>query len=409
MFHLNKAPLIIMSVLATAVLAGCGRDNNEQSAPAMSAPTVSVAEVVSLRLSEWDEFSGRLSAPETVTLIPRISGYVERVLFTEGALVQQGQVLLQIDPAPFKVEVERLQAQLSSAQSRVELARSEFERGKSLIGKNAISQEALDNRQASLQQASADAAAIKAAVKRAELDLSYTTVKAPVSGRVSRAHITQGNYVTAGQSELTRIVSTSKMYAYFNVDEQTYLNYVRDELTESQSGMRQPVSMALAGDTTFSYAGYIDFIDNQVSDQTGSINVRATFDNANGHLMPGLYARIRLAGTPAYDGILIDEKAVGTDLNNKFVLVVGEGNTVEYRPITLGESLGDLRIVKSGLEPGDDIIVSGLQRVMPGMQITPNVTAMATTDAIAAIESAQRKLDPAQIALTASYTVQSAK
>lgn len=318
-------------------------------------------------------------------------------------------MLLQIDPAPFKVEVERLQAQLSSAQSRVELARSEFERGKSLIGQNAISQEALDNRQASLQQASADAAAIKAALKRAELDLSYTTVKAPVSGRVSRAHITQGNYVTAGQSELTRIVSTSKMYAYFNVDEQTYLNYVRDELTESQSGMRQPVSMALAGDTKFSYAGYIDFIDNQVSDQTGSINVRATFDNANGHLMPGLYARIRLAGTPTYDGILIDEKAVGTDLNNKFVLVVGEGNTVEYRPITLGESLGDLRIVKSGLEPGDDIIVSGLQRVMPGMQITPNVTAMATTDAIAAIESAQRKLDPAQIALTASYTVQSAK
>lgn len=405
MFQLNKAPLFIISVLATAVLVGCSTDKNEQSAPAMSAPTVSVAEVVSLRLSEWDEFSGRLSAPETVTLIPRISGYVEQVLFAEGALVREGQVLLQIDSAPFKVEVERLQAQLASAQSRVDLAHSEYERGQSLIGQNAISQEALDNRQASLQQAYADAAAIKAALKRAELDLSYTTVKAPVSGRVSRAHITQGNYVTAGQSELTRIVSTSKMYAYFNVDEQTYLNYVRDELTESQSGMRQPVSMALAGDTTFNYSGYIDFIDNQVSEHTGSINVRATFNNANGHLMPGLYARIRLAGTPTYDGILIDEKAVGTDLNNKFVLVVGAGNTVEYRPVTLGETLCELRIVKSGLQTGDDIVVSGLQRVMPGMQITPDITKMATSEAIAAIESAQSKLDPAQVALTASYTV----
>lgn len=405
MFPLNKAPLIIVSVLATAVLVGCSADKNEQSAPAISAPTVRVAEVVSLRLSEWDEFSGRLSAPETVTLIPRISGYIERVLFTEGTSVKEGQILLQIDPAPFQAEVERLQAQLNSAKSRVDLARSEFERAKSLIGQNAISQEALDNRHAALQQADADAAAIKAAVKRAELDLSYTNVKAPISGRVSRAQITQGNYVTAGQSELTHIVSTSKMYAYFNVDEQTYLNYVRDELTESQSGMRQPVSMALAGDTAFGYSGYIDFIDNQVSEQTGSITLRATFDNPNRNLMPGLYARVRLAGTPTHDGILIDEKAIGTDLNNKFVLVVGEGNIVEYRPVTLGESLGDLRIVRAGLESGDNIIISGLQRVMPGIQITPDVTTMASPAAIAAIETAQRKLDQKQLALTASYTI----
>ncbi len=405
MFPLNKATLIIISVLASAVLVGCSADKNEQSAPAMRAPTVSVAEVVSLRLSEWDEFSGRLSAPETVTLIPRISGYIERVLFTEGTSVKEGQVLLQIDPAPFQAEVERLQAQLTSAKSRVDLARSEFERGKTLIGQNAISQEALDYRHAAVQQADADAAAIKAALKRAELDLSYTRVKAPISGRVSRAQITQGNYVTAGQSELTHIVSTSKMYAYFNVDEQTYLNYVRDELTESQSGMRQPVSMALAGDTAFGYSGYIDFIDNQVSEQTGSITLRATFDNPNRNLMPGLYARVRLAGTPTHDGILIDEKAIGTDLNNKFVLVVGEGNIVEYRPVKLGESLGDLRIVKAGLESGDNIIISGLQRVMPGIQITPDVTTMANPAAIAAIETAQRKLDQKQIALTASYTV----
>ena len=402
MYQFSKKYALVFGVLISSVLVGCGSEDVNQQAAAAPAPNVGVAEVVSMRLSEWDEYSGRLSAPESVTLIPRISGYVSRVIFNEGDLVEKGDVLLEIDEEPYVVEVERLAAQMKSAKSRVQLASSEFNRGKSLIAQNAISQEALDNRHATLQQAEADADAIQASLKRAKLELSYTKVTAPVSGRVSRALITQGNYVTAGQSKLTTLVSTAEMYAYFDIDEQTYLSYVRSSLISANGGNNQTVAMALAGDSEYSFQGNINFFDNQVSENTGSIRVRASFENSDGILMPGLFARVRIAGTQMHDGILIDEKAIGTDLNNKYVLVVSESNTVEYRAITLGESLGELRIVESGLNPGDVIVVNGLQRVQPGMRVSPNDEPMADTETIAAIKLNQAMLEPAEVALSAS-------
>ncbi|TPV53918.1 efflux RND transporter periplasmic adaptor subunit [Aestuariibacter sp. GS-14] len=403
----HTARLFLLSAIATVVLAGCGSDA-QQPAQQMTAPTVSVAEVVNMQVSDWDEFSGRLSAPESVTLMPRVSGYVNHIHFKEGALVKEGDVLLDIDPTPFEVDVARLQAELDSAASQLTLAKNDYERGQRLSKQQAISQEALDGRFAALQQAQANVSAISAALKRAELDLSYTKVTAPVSGRVSRAHITQGNYVTAGQSALTSIVSVDEMYAYFSVDEQTYLRYVRSEVIQSgfdNNNANQPVALALSGDNAFQYRGYIDFVDNQVDQQTGGITVRARFSNDDGVLMPGLYAHIRLAGSQPHDGILIDEKAVGTDLNNKFVLVVAQNNAIEYRPITLGESVGDLRLVTSGLQPGDTIVVNGLQRVMPGMTINPDLTPMADDATLTAIAASQAMLDPTQIALSASFDV----
>lgn len=403
----HTARLFLLSAIATVVLAGCGSET-QQPAQQMTAPTVSVAEVVNMQVSDWDEFSGRLSAPESVTLMPRVSGYVNRIHFKEGALVKAGDVLLEIDPAPFEVEVARLQAELDSAASQLTLAKNDYERGQRLSKQQAISQEALDGRFAALQQAKANVSALSAAVERAELDLSYTKVTAPVSGRVSRAHITQGNYVIAGQSALTSIVSVEEMYAYFSVDEQTYLRYVRSAVIQNGSdnnGANQPVALALSGDNAFQYRGYIDFVDNQVDQQTGGITVRARFSNDDGVLVPGLYARIRLAGSQPHDGILIDEKAVGTDLNNKFVLVVAQNNAIEYRPITLGESVGDLRLVTSGLQPGDTIVVNGLQRVMPGMTINPDLTPMADEATLTAIAASQAMLDPTQIALSASFDV----
>ncbi|MFS1702224.1 efflux RND transporter periplasmic adaptor subunit [Alteromonas sp. AMM-1] len=403
----HTARLFLLSAIATVVLAGCGSDA-QQPAQQMTAPTVSVAEVVNMQVSDWDEFSGRLSAPESVTLMPRVSGYVNHIHFKEGALVKQGEVLLEIDPTPFEVDVARLQAELDSAASQLTLAKNDYERGQRLSKQQAISQEALDGRFAALQQAQANVSAISAALKRAELDLSYTKVTAPVSGRVSRAHITQGNYVTAGQSALTSIVSVDEMYAYFSVDEQTYLRYVRSEVIQSgfdNNNANQPVALALSGDNAFQYRGYIDFVDNQVDQQTGGITVRARFSNDDGVLMPGLYAHIRLAGSQPHDGILIDEKAVGTDLNNKFVLVVAQNNAIEYRPITLGESVGDLRLVTSGLQPGDTIVVNGLQRVMPGMTINPDPIPMADDATLTAIATSQAMLDPTQIALSASFDV----
>ena len=400
MYQFSKKYTLFFGVLISSALVGCGSEEGNQ--PVAVAPNVGVAEVVSMRLSEWDEYSGRLSAPESVTLIPRISGYVSRVVFQEGDFVEKGDVLFEIDNEPYVVEVERLAAQFKSAKSRLKLATSEFQRGKSLIEQNAISQEALDNRYASLQQAEADADAVQASLKRAELDLSYTKVTAPVSGRVSRALITQGNFVTAGQSMLTSLVSTSEMYAYFDIDEQTYLRYVRSSLINANGENNQTVAMALAGDDEYSFQGNISFLDNQVSEKTGSIRVRASFENSDGILMPGLFARVRIAGSKMHDGILIDEKAIGTDLNNKYVLVVSESNTVEYRVIKLGEALGNLRIVKSGLNAGDVIVVNGLQRVMPGMAVSPNNEPMADNKSIAAIKVKQAMLEPQDVGLSAS-------
>ena len=393
--------LVTSAILASAVLGGCS-EAKDPAMQAATAPEVNVANVVSMRLSEWDEFSGRLQAPESVTLIPRISGYVEQILFEEGALVKAGDVLVKIDPRPFEVDVERLQAQLDSAESHMNLTESLFQRGESLVSKNAISQEALDNRRAEWLEAKAQTAAIRAELKQAELSLSYTEVVAPVSGRVSNASITKGNYVSAGSSELTRIVSTEKMYAWFSVDEQTYLQYARNGLINNPKTAAQTVSMGLSGDEDFRYHGAIEFVDNRIDAQTGSIRIRATFRNEDGSLMPGMYSKIRLAGSDVHDGILIDEKAIGTDLNNKFVLVVDSNNTVTYRKIDLGESLGDLRIVENGLSEGESIIVNGLQRVMPGMQITPATVDMADESPLAAIRTSQQQLEPESLALNVS-------
>ncbi|WP_251372615.1 efflux RND transporter periplasmic adaptor subunit, partial [Rheinheimera oceanensis] len=320
----------MLAGVAALVLTACGNPEAANQAAAPAAPQVSVAQVVHERITEWDEFTGRLQAPQTVNLMPRVSGYIEQVHFSEGALVQQGDVLVQIDPRPFAAEVARLNAELQSAQSAAQLADNDYQRAEKLSSQRAISAELLDSRLARKQQTAATVASVKAALQRAELDLSYTRISAPISGRVSYAQVTAGNYVTAGQSQLTSLVSTDKMYAYFDVDEQSYLKYARlsteGKRADTRDASANPVYMALANDTTYAHTGSIDFVDNSLNQQTGTIRIRASFSNSDNNLLPGLFARIRLVGSDSYDGILIDEKAVGTDLNNKFVLVVNADN-----------------------------------------------------------------------------------
>lgn len=400
--NLKKLAVIPAAVL---LLSACdtAESGNQKQAPA--AQKISVAEVVVDRITEWDEFTGRLQAPQTVALIPRISGYVDQVLFDEGALVQTGDVLLTIDAKPFAADVARLKAELLSAQSAAELAHAEYERAQRLLAQRAISLEVLENRQARKKQTAATVASVKAALERAELDLSYTRVTAPISGRVSYAMVTVGNYVTAGQTQLTNLVSTEKMYAYFDVDEQTYLKYARlaqdGKRADTREAQANPVYLALADDSNFSHIGHIDFVDNRIDTQTGTIRLRARFANSDNQLMPGLYAKLRLAGSASYEGVLIDEKAIGTDLNNKFVLVVNDANQLEYRAIELGEKLNGLRIVNKGLSANDRIVVNGLQRVRPSMQIEPELVDMASSEQLAAIKDVQQQLDQAANALTA--------
>jgi membrane fusion protein, multidrug efflux system len=242
-------------------------------------------------------------------------------------------------------------------------------------------------------------------LERAELDLSYTSVRAPISGRVSYALVTAGNYVNAGQTRLTSLVSTDKMYAYFDVDEQTYLKYAAlansGKRADTRDAAANPVYMALTGDSDYQHVGNVDFVDNRIDAQTGTIRIRASFANSDNSLLPGLFARIRLAGSSSYDGVLIDEKAIGTDLNNKFVLVVNSNNQLEYRAVTLGEKVNGLRIINSGLAADDRIVVNGLQRVRPSMQIEPKLVDMASAAQLAGLRRKQQVLDHASAALTA--------
>lgn len=395
----------MLASVAALALSACGNPEAAEQATAPAAPEVSVAQVVAERITEWDEFTGRLQAPQTVRLVPRVSGYIEQVHFSEGALVREGDLLLQIDPRPFTADVARLKAELQNAESAASLAESEFRRGERLSKQQAISTEALDSRLARQQQTAATVAAVKAALQRAELDLSYTRVTAPISGRVSYAMVTAGNFVTAGQTELTNVVSTDKMYAYFDVDEQSYLKYARlsneGKRADTRDATGNPVYMALANDTDYQHIGQIDFVDNSVNQHTGTIRLRASFANQDNHLLPGLFARLKLVGSNSYDGVLIDEKAIGTDLNNKFVLVVNANNQLEYRAVTLGEKINDLRIVKAGLAPSDKIVVNGLQRVRPNMQISPKMVEMANETQLTQIRQAQQLLEQRHAALTA--------
>jgi multidrug efflux system membrane fusion protein len=383
--------LAILSL--TALVAACGGDEQDpsQSMQANAGVPVDVAAVVTQRLTEWDNFTGRLESPQIVALRPRVSGYIDFVAFKEGEYVEQGQTLFLIDNRTFKAEVARLTAQLEESKSRLELAEQNYKRAYKLRKTQAVSEEVLDARLAEKNQALASLNQTQAALEVARLNRGFARVEAPISGRISRANITEGNFVTAGQTELTRIVSTDRLYAYFDIDEQTYLNYISSSNATSVND--KPVALRLANESDYQHWGQIDFIDNQVNGSTGTLRVRAVFNNEEGRLIPGLFAHLKLAGGTNEQGILIKEKAIGTDLNNKYVLVVNEENKVEYRAVTLGDKVGSMRIIKSGLAANDTIVVDGLQRVRPGAPVSANEVPMGDQDALASLQDWQSQVD----------------
>jgi len=353
--------------------------------PAVQATPVSVATVVQSDVATWNEFSGRLEAVERVDIRSRVAGTVQGVHFREGALVKAGDLLLTIDPAPYQADVDRAEAQVFAAQSRLTNAKSNYERAKQLLADHAISQKEYDDSLNAQSEADANLRAAKAQLQSAQLSLGYTQVRAPVSGRVGKLEITTGNLVAAGPGApvLTTLVSVSPIYASFDADEQIVARALR-ELPAGASARAQiekiPVQMGTVADTATPITGHLQLVDNQVDARSGTVRVRAVFDNADGTLMPGQFAHLRMGAVKPEPALMINERAVGTDQSKKFVMVVGADDKAAYREVTLGANVDGLRIVTSGLKPNERVVVNGLQRVRPGSLIAPQMVAMKTPD-----------------------------
>ncbi len=374
-YRRNQLLLAGAVAMIAATVSGCS-GRAESKAPPTSAPEVSVAEVVCKQLGDTDEFTGRLEAVHVVEVRPRVSGYLQKVYFTEGAIVQQGQLLFEIDPRPFQAEVDRLKGDLAQAKAELSRAQNDFQRAERLHDNDGMSTEEYDRRAAARNSSDARIASIEGALRGAQLNLEFTRIVAPITGRVGRAEITEGNLVQSGPAQirpLTTLVSLDPIYVYFDVDEQTYLKYARVTQVHGTSShdLRIAALLGLADEDGFPHVGQVSFVDNQVSSSTGTIQLRATFPNKNLTLTPGLFARVRLQGGGAYGGCLAKDEAVITDLNQKYVFVLGKNNTLEYRPVKLGPMADGLRVVREGLHEGDVIVVNGLQRVRPGAAVTP--------------------------------------
>ena len=373
----------LMLAISLATLNGLNAGCSSSAQPKAPAPAeVSVAEVICKQLGDSDEFTGRLEAVNAVEVRPRVSGYLQSVHFKEGAIVRQGDLLFQIDPRPFQAEVDRLKGDLSQARAQLSRAQSDFQRAERLHNNDGMSAEEYDRRAAVRNEAEARIASTEAALRGAELNLGFTRVIAPITGRVGRAGITEGNLVEGGAAQvkpLTTLVSLDPIYVYFDVDEQTYLKYARVTQSHGTSShdLRSAAQLGLADEDGFPHVGQVSFVDNQVSTSTGTIRLRATFANKNLALTPGLFARIRLQGGGAHSACLARDEAVVTDLNQKYVFVLGKNNTLEYRPVKLGPMTEGLRVVRDGLRNGDVIVVNGLQRVRPGAAVNPKRIPMA--------------------------------
>lgn len=341
---------------------------------------VSVASVAPRSAMTWDEFSGRLEAIERVEVRSRVAGAVETVHFREGALVSQGDLLVTIDPAPYAAEVNRLQAQVTAADARVLFTKAELGRGQQLLESRTLSTREVDQRTNAYREADANLQAAKAALRSAQLNLDYTSIRAPVDGRVGRLEITVGNLVAAGPGApvLTTLVSINPIYASFNAEEevvQRALASLGSAAAAARDISRIPVQMTTAADQR-QISGRLQLIDNQVDGRTGTVRVRAVFDNPDGRLMPGQFARLRMGSTEAATVLAINERAIGTDQSKKFVLIVDQDSKAAYREVTLGAMADGLRIVTSGLTAGERIVVNGLQRVRPGALLALEPVAM---------------------------------
>jgi RND family efflux transporter MFP subunit len=376
---------VLVSCLAILIVSACSK--GESTAPPTAPPTVPVVKPLVKQITEWDEYTGRLQAIQSVELRARVSGYVQSIHFKDGSMVKKGDLLFVIDPRLYQAVLDEANARLQSAQVQLDLAKTDLARAQNLFAQNAISEEELDQRTQGRRGAAAAVLAAEAAVRRAELDLQWTKVRAPISGRIGRELVTKGNLVNgsaAGGTLLTTIVSLDPIYLYFTADEQALLRYSRLAEAGKRPSSRDtpnPVRLQLADEQGYPHLGHMSFVDNQVDESTGTIQARATFQNPNFLFVPGVFARILLKGRGPYQALLIPDAAVGADQATRFVYVVDEKNTVQRRDVVLGRWVDDrFRVVQDGLQPDDRIMVEGLLLVQPGRLVTPQPRTLKAPD-----------------------------
>jgi multidrug efflux system membrane fusion protein len=369
----------VIAIAGLAALGGCSRPQ-AQSGPPPGPPPVSVAAAIERQIVETDEFPGRIEAVESVEVRARVNGYIQSVNFKPGALVRKGDLLFVIDPRPFAAEVARADATLATTRAQLDLARTEHARNEQLLAEHATSKREYDDAAAKVRQLEAQARANEATLEAARLNLAYTRVSAPIDGRVGKAEITVGNLVqgeTPNSPLLTTVVSSNPIYASFEADEGAYLKYIG----KARAGALT-VAVGLADEQGFPHSGRLEFVDNRVDRQSGTVRMRAVLDNKDGVFTPGLFARIKLGDTAApRNAVLVADRAIGTDQSKRFVLVVDAENKAQYREVRIGRLADGLRVVESGLKPGEVIVVNGLQRARPGSPVTPQTVPMeARTD-----------------------------
>ncbi len=364
----------VLLLLTAIMLTACDRP---EPPPAPPPPEVTVANPLLREVVDWDEFTGRIVATEEVEVRARVSGYLQSVEFTDGQLVTKGQLLYVIDLRPFRASLDQAQAEQRAAEARLKLAENDEARAERLFKTRNIPEEELDNRRQRRLQAAAELEAARAAVTSAGLDLDFAQVRAPIGGRISRTLVTPGNLVKGNDQEstlLTTIVALDPIHVYLTAGENTFLRYLR--LTEAGKRVSSrvehtPVRMRLADEEGWPHAGYLDFVDNQLDRDTGTIQARAIFPNSEGALTPGLFAKVQIRGEGPYEALLVPDTAVATEQAQRVVYVLAENNMPRARPVWLGPAIGSLRVVREGLTAADRVLINGVARIQPGMPVTP--------------------------------------
>ena len=371
----NKMTIALLILIGLSLLpAGC--ENNPAGASTNSTPPppqVTISRPLTKNVVHYAEFSGTTEAVESVTIRARVEGYLEKIHFSEGAMVQKGELLFSIDQKPYLARLDEAKAQLAMRQAELRLAQATKTRKENALRDRAVSEVEVIDARAQLGKAEAGILAVEAAIRTALLNLSYTQVKAPIAGRISRSMVDVGNLVGAGErTELTTIVKDDPVHAYFTISERDWVRYQdgrTDKATEEEIPM--PVHMGLAGRKDFPYTGRLDFIDNRVDAATGTIQVRAVFANSDHRIIPGLFARVRIPVGETRNALLVPDSALGFDQQGRFLLVANKDNVTEYRPVRAGDLVDGMRVIRSGLKADERVIVNGLQKARPGGPVTP--------------------------------------